>query len=187
MVKVGFDLDGVLLYNPARIIRPFVKSFKHAFIPKREQSFYIPRTKPEEMFWSFLHLSSIFPAGGWHEIQRLVDEKKIDAYVVTARFGFMKPDIDRWMKILNKENIFTDIIYNTKYNQPHLYKEETIKKLGLDIFVEDNWDIVKHLSRNTNTRTYWVYNIFDKKIDYTYKVPSLSKALEEINSYIGKR
>lgn len=187
MIKVGFDLDGVLLYNPARIIRPFVKSFKHAFIPKREQSFYIPRTKPEELFWSFLHLSSIFPAGGWHEIQRLVDEKKIDAYVVTARFGFMKPDIDRWMKILNKEHIFTDIIYNTKYNQPHLYKEETIKKLGLDIFVEDNWDIVKHLSRKTNTRTYWVYNIFDKKIDYTYKVPSLSKALEEINAYIDKR
>ena len=79
MIKVGFDLDGVLLYNPARIIRPFVKRVKHQFVPKRESTFYIPRTKPEKMFWSFLHLSSIFPADGWREIKQLVDDKKIEA------------------------------------------------------------------------------------------------------------
>jgi hypothetical protein len=99
----------------------------------------------------------------------------------------MKPDIDRWMKILNKEHIFKEIIYNVQYKQPHIYKEEAINKLGLDIFVEDNWDIVNHLSKKSKTRTYWVYNIFDKKIDYTYKVPSLSKAMKEISAYVEDR
>lgn len=183
-LKVGFDLDGVLLYNPARVVRPIVKRFKRKFLPKRVETFYIPKTKPEQIFWNFLHLSSIFPAPGWHEIEELVKEGKIEAYVVTARFGFMKPDIDRWMKVFNKGHIFKDIIYNKHNKQPHVHKEEIAKKLGLDVFVEDNWDIVKHLTEETDTKTFWVYNLFDKQIDYDRKTPGLGKAITEIKKML---
>ncbi|KXK10326.1 MAG: hypothetical protein UZ22_OP11002000840 [Microgenomates bacterium OLB23] len=49
-LKVGFDLDGVVLYNPARIVRAPVVRFKHIFLPKKEKVFYVPSTPPEKNF-----------------------------------------------------------------------------------------------------------------------------------------
>jgi len=53
-----------------------------------------------------------------------------------------------------------------------------INKLDLDIFVEDNWDIVKHLKmKNEKLKIYWIYNIFDRSINYKYKFSSLKNVI----------
>jgi hypothetical protein len=183
VLRVGFDLDGVILYNPARIFRPMIALIKSLFFDhKKPLHFYYPKSKAEKFFWRFFHLSSIFPSPGLNEIKRLIRERKIKAYLVTARYSFLKKDLDFWIKKLKLKKYFSGIYYNQKDEQPHLFKEKMIKKLKLDIFVEDNWDIVDYLNKKLNkqTKIFWIYNLLDKKIRYKNKFSNLKEAIKKI-------
>ena len=189
VLKVGFDLDGVLLYNPARIFRPIIYFIKKYILKRNTNQFYYPKNKLEQLIWLFLHKSSLFPAKGINEIKQLIKEKKIKAYVISARYESLKEDFLFWKKKIDPENLFSSWYYNEKNNQPHLYKEKMIKKLNLDIFVEDNWDIAKYLKTQNSklktekkTKIFWIYNLLDRKIKYQYKF----KSLKEVVSFLKK-
>ncbi len=182
-LKVGFDLDGVVLYNPTRIIRPLVAFFKKTFLKKTETKFYYPKTKVEKVFWSLLHRSSLFPAPGLEDLKRLVAEGKVKAYLISSRYNFLGGDFDKWAEKIKAKGYFEGCFYNKNNEQPHLFKEKIIKKLDLDIFVEDNWDIVKYLNSrldNKQTKIFWICNLFDIKIDYPYKFLNLQQAVNEV-------
>jgi hypothetical protein len=189
VLKVGFDLDGVLLYNPARIFRPIIYFIKKYILKRKTNQFYYPKNKLEQLIWLFLHKSSLFPAPEVKEIKQLIKEKKIKAYVISARYESLKEDFLFWKKKIDPENLFSSWYYNEKNNQPHLYKEKMIKKLNLDIFVEDNWDIAKYLKTQNSklktekkTKIFWIYNLLDRKIKYQYKF----KSLKEVVSFLKK-
>jgi len=188
VLKVGFDLDGVLLYNPARIFRPIIYFIKKYILKRKTNQFYYPKNKLEQLIWLFLHKSSLFPAPGVKEIKQLIKEKKIKAYVISARYKSLKEDFLFWKKKIDPENLFSSWYYNEKNDQPHLYKEKMIKKLKLDVFVEDNWDIVKYLKTQNSkiktekkTKIFWIYNLLDRKIKYRYKFSSLKEVIKKIS------
>lgn len=178
--KIGFDLDGVLLYNPARIMRFPIVTFKRMFIPKREKKFLIPKNIISRQLWSLAHLSSFVIAKGFDDLQKIVLKHHLETYIITARFDFLKNNSLYWFDRLNKNKIFQQCYINHKNQQPHLYKEKLVKKLDLDIFIDDNWDIVNYLSKKTDAKIYWIYNIFDRYISYPFKYPNLKSAIEQI-------
>lgn len=186
-LRVGFDLDGVLLYNPARIIRPMVTGFKHLIVKKRRLHFYYPKTPPEKTMWYLFHKSSLFFSSGIDDIEKLVRLNKIEAYIVTARYSFLGRELAAWIKKRNLDHIFTGIYYNEHDSQPHLYKEKMIEKLGLTHFVEDNYDIVEYLDHRKAAKVLWIYNLFDRNIAYPYKYPSLLQAVESIKHETSKK
>ena len=60
-----------------------------------------------------------------------------------------------------------------------------IEKLNLDIYVEDNYDIVRYLSQSAKlkkVKIVWIYNILDRHINYPYKFPTLKAAVEFIKT-----
>lgn len=192
ILRIGFDLDGVLLYNPARIIRP-IMSFTKKHILKRDLNrFYYPKNRIEKLIWWFLHKSSLWPSSGIGELITLIKQKKINAYIVSARYELLEKDFTHWINIIDPDKSFSGYFYNNKNDQPQLFKEKMIKKLNLDIFVEDNWDIVKHLNSNIKNlptgsqsqkiKIFWIYNILDRGIKYQYKFPTLIKVIEEIEN-----
>jgi hypothetical protein len=181
-LKVGFDLDGVLLYNPTRVIRPLVSVVKRALLHKRKLKFYYPKTSVEKVFWALAHKSSIYTAPGLEEITRLVEEGKIEAYLITARFAFLGPGVQRWVKKKHLEKTFTGVYYNAANEQPHEFKERMIKKLKLDLYVEDNFDIVQYLKEKTSARVLWIYNIFDSTTPFPHKFPHLKDAIQFITT-----
>jgi len=185
VLKVGFDLDGVLLYNPARIFRPIIYFLKKYLLQRKVDQFYYPKNKWEQIIWLILHKSSLFPADGIEEIKNLIKQKKIKAYVISARYESLKDDFKNWKKKIDPKNYFSGWFYNEKNDQPHLYKEKMIKKLNLDIFVEDNWDIVYYLKEKNKKgkircKIFWIYNLLDRQIKYQYKFPSLKKIVNKI-------
>ena len=97
-LKVGFDLDGVLLYNPARIFRPVIVFFKQLFLPEEKDKFHLPKTGLEKFIWWILHKSSFMPAPGLKDIESLVEKKQIKAYIVSARYESLKSDFNSWIK-----------------------------------------------------------------------------------------
>lgn len=186
-LKVGFDLDGVLLYNPARIFRPITNTIK-SVLPKKTTSkthFYYPKSPIEQLFWHVVHWSSLFVADGFEEIKELSAKNKIEAYIVTSRYNCLKPDFDRWLKTLNKQNTFKGTFHNERNLQPHVFKAEKIKELGLDLFVEDNWDIVQHINKQTPTKTLWISNALDKAIPYDLKFFGLKEAMKFIKGKVN--
>ncbi len=179
-LKVGFDLDGVLLYNPARLARLPITLFKHAFFKKRAKKFIIPNHPISKFIWSLAHWTSLFVSPGFDQIEKMVKQGKIDAYIISGRYSFLENDFQRWANRLNKAGIFTEMHFNKNDEQPHLFKEKLIKKLDLDVFIEDNWDIVSYLAKRGRTKIFWVYNIFDRNISHSYKFPGLKKAVERL-------
>ncbi len=189
--NIGFDLDGVILYNPARIVRPIIVFVKKYFLKRDINKFYYPKNKTEQMIWNILHKSSVWPAPGIEGLLRLLKEKKIKAYIISARYESLKTDFDAWMKKIDPDHVFMDYFYNNQNEQPHLYKERMIRKLNLDIFVEDNWDIVAHINSkfkirspgkgNPKFKIFWIYNILDRNINYPYKFPSLKSVVDELS------
>ena len=188
ILKVGFDLDGVLLYNPARIIRPIISFIKKLFAKKKELNFYLPATYWEKQLWRFFHKSSIFIAPGLDDIKKLIRTKKIKAYIITARYSYLKNDLDKWLKKMKINQSFSGVYYNQKDEQPHLFKERMIKKLNIDIFVEDNWDIVNHLNNQqlviNYCKIFWIYNIFDRNKAFQNKFPGLNSVIIKIKKII---
>lgn len=179
-LQVGFDLDGVLLYNPTRIARPIIVLFKHAFIKKREKKFTIPKSRLAKFVWKLAHYSSFMTAGGLDELEQMVRAGKIEAHIVTARFDFLENDFKRKLQSLNKNGIFKTAHFNKRNEQPHLFKERMISELKLDAFIEDNYDIVHYLSKKHATKVLWIYNILDRHINHPYKFSNLRHAVERL-------
>ena len=57
-----------------------------------------------------------------------------------------------------------------------------IKKLNLDIYVEDNWDIVRKIKdQKSKIKILWIYNILDRNIKYKHKFSSLKKVIDHLD------
>lgn len=178
ILKVGFDLDGVLLYNPARIARPIIVFLKKIFLKKEVNKFHYPQTKIQKLIWLMFHKVVFGPALGYNELKKLTKSKKIKAYIITGRNESLKDDFNQWMIKLEANKYFSGSYFNDKNEQPYLFKEKMIKKLKLDIYIEDNWDIVSYL--NQKSKIFWIYNILDRNIKYKHKFSSLEKVIQKL-------
>jgi len=191
VLKVGFDLDGVLLYNPARIVRPIISSMKKkkVILHRDQLEFYVPEPGIGQFFWELLHKSSMWLAPGFEQIADLKKQKLIEPYLITGRFGHLQEDYLKWKEKMRANQLFKKSFMNDLNEQPHLFKERLIKELGLDVFIEDNWDIVQYLDQQFNqsknkkesVKIIWLTNILDFKINYPFKADSLKKAIALIN------
>ena len=72
ILKVGFDLDGVLLYNPARIARPIIVFLKKIFLKKEVNKFHYPKTRIQKLIWLIFHKVVFGPAFGYDELKKLI-------------------------------------------------------------------------------------------------------------------
>ncbi len=185
-LKVGFDLDGVLLYNPARIFRPITVGFKAILKPKIKQKthFYYPKTLLEQWMWIIVHWSSLFISPGFENIKKLAGNGDIEAYIITSRYDCLKHDFRRWLQKMDSKKHFHATFHNKENLQPHVFKEKMINELGLDYFIEDNWDIVQHINKHTKAKGIWISNAFDKHIPYDLKFLSLEEAMKYLEKKI---
>ena len=181
IIKVGFDLDGVLLYNPTRIARPIIVFIKKIFFTDQIDKFHYPKTAIQHIIWSLLHKSSMFVSPSYEEIKNLIKNKQIEAYIISARYEFLKSDFDKWINIMKAKKYFKKFYINKNGKQPYIFKREIISRLKLDIYIEDNWDIVRQITKTqSKTKVFWISNYFDINIKYNFKFRNLKKAVEAL-------
>lgn len=182
MIKVGFDFDGVLFYNPTRVLRPIIYFVKKYLLGVRSTKFYIPKKSFTQKCAALLHKTSFGPNKGFDDFIDLVNNPKYEVYIITARPSFLKESLTDLLKPFDLRRI-NGIIQNGKDEQPHLFKERITKELGLHYYVEDNWDVVKHLSENTTAQIIWMTNIIDTLfIQYGLKARNVKEAVSIIKS-----
>lgn len=179
-IKVGVDFDGVLAYNPLRVARAPAVLLKKILGINGGRKFYVPKTRIEKILFWLPHELSFFPALGTSLLKDLVEGGEIEAHIISGRYGYLRPSLDRWIRSKKIEHIFSSVHTNLNNEQPHLYKERVITKLGLDYYIEDNYDIVEHLNKRVKSRILWIYNLIDKNKSYKDKYPYLKSALGRI-------
>ncbi len=147
MLIVGFDFDGVVIYNPLHIARAPIAWFKSKFLRLNKTSFYKPKNKFQLFIWKLLFLISIPATDGLKEIQKLKDEGKIYPILLTGRFDLSQKKLREILKNIGFPTLFSEIITNDKNEQPHIFKERLIQEKKMQVYIEDNIDIVLYLNK----------------------------------------
>lgn len=180
VVRIGLDFDGVVVYDPVRIIRAPVKWFKKRVLKKSKLSFFVPKNEWQKWLWKVVFSSSILPARGIKLLKQMSENSCIELYLITGRFDFLESHLEKWLVKYGLDKVFESVMVN-RNEQPHLFKERVINELNLDYFVEDNLDVVLYLKKKVKAKIFWIYNILDRNKNFPNKFPYLEKALEEIN------
>jgi len=179
-LRIGVDFDGVVAYNPFRVIRAPIAFVKENILGIKKLRFFIPKNWWQQIIWTIIHESSILPANGVGLLRETAKKNQVELYLITARFDCLKENTYRWIKKYGLESLFKEILINENYEQPHVFKERVIKEKNLDYYIEDNWDIVTSVKGKTKTKVFWIYNFLDSGRKYEYKFPYLKRALEKI-------
>lgn len=179
-LRIGLDFDGVVAYNPARVIRAPITFFKRKFLGVKRLRFFVPKEGWQRWAWIIAHESSVFPAKGVELLKKLVETELVEVHLVTARYSFLNQNLAKWLKKHQLGSVFKSINFNASDEQPHVFKEKLIKKLELDFFVEDNLDIVNYLETKVETPIYWIYNIIDRWTVDRRGFANLEEALQKI-------
>jgi hypothetical protein len=198
VIRIGFDFDGVVAYNPFRVIRVIVSFAKSKIFGVKKLKFWYPTYCWQKWYWIVVHESSAYPAKGTDLLKKKVNAGEIEAHLITGRYSFLDHSLNRWLRRFKLNKVFKCINLNSDDEQPHVFKERRIKELKLDYYIEDNWDIVHYLDQKSKipptprlrraskdqksgTKIFWIYNILDRGVEYPYKFPYLEKAIHEIN------
>lgn len=169
-IKIAFDLDGVIIdkppFVPSWLIERFVRVKKN-----KELAYRFPICKVEQFIRRLSHMPLFRPAikGNLEFIKKLSKKKNIKLYIISSRYSFLKNRTFQWLKENKIENCFAAIYLNSKNEQPHIFKERIIKKIGVDIFIDDDLPLVEYLkNRVQETEAYCFKNNHisqqDKKI-----------------------
>lgn len=158
--KVGLDLDGIIIDLPPFIPKAVIDFF---YEDKKSQDLHyrIPSLF-EQKIRQFTHLPFIRPplTNNLATLKEAQKSGKYEFYLITSRFGFLQNLTYSWLKKHQAINLFTKIYLNTQNKQPHLYKEEILKKVPVKWYLEDDFKCLMYLAPRF-TKIHFYY--FDKK------------------------
>lgn len=158
-IKVAFDLDGVIADKP-----PFVPKGLLEWLFKGGRrgrfDYRFPHSRTEQAIRKLSHFYLFRPPikKNIRLIKDLVKAGKYELFVVSGRYGFLKPETENWLKKRGLKGIFKKIYLNRLNEQPHLFKEKTLKQIRPDIFIDDDNEIVDYLTGKVGGKIY----CFDK-------------------------
>jgi len=155
-MNVGFDLDKIFIdfppLIPSRIIDSFYKEKTN-----HELKYRIP-SKIEQIIRVFSHHPLFRPPIIKNiEYVKNLTLKNNKYYLISSRFGFLKKRTDNLIKRYRFDKIFNTMYFNYENKQPHQFKNDVIRKLDLDMYVDDDLQLLKYLmDKNAETKFFWL-------------------------------
>jgi len=156
-MKIGFDLDKIFIDYPPIIPDALIdKLYK-----KRAGGTLLYRTptRPEQMVRQISHLPLFRPAIKANiAFLRSLSKKNYELYLISSRFNFLEKQTLMRMHQLGLDLLFEKMYFNFENAQPHLFKEEILKKLQLDLYVDDDIHLLKYIAvNNKKTKFFWLH------------------------------
>lgn len=147
-IRIGFDLDGVLVDKPPFIPKRLLE-FLYRGKLNHKISYRFPKTQLEIFVRKLSHLP--FLRGpikkNLETIRKLYKNKNVDLYVISGRYSFLKERTDKWMKYYNTEKLFKQVYINELDSQPHIFKKSLVSKLKLDYYFDDDPLVTEYLTK----------------------------------------
>lgn len=155
-MRIGFDLDKVFIDLPPLVPDGLIERL-YRKKANGEIAYRIP-SRPEQIIRKASHLPILRPAI-FENISFLkkISKDKNKLYLISSRFGFLEDRTKALIKIHRFDEIFDEMFFNFSNKQPHEFKNEVLKKLKLDIYVDDDFHLLKYVAKsNKNTLFFWL-------------------------------
>lgn len=164
-MNVGFDLDKIFInfppFVPTKIIDWFYKGKPNGTLKYR-----IPG-RVEQLLRQLLHYP-LFRQPIKENIEfmkKIASENTHTYYLISSRFGFLKKTTEKLVHIYGIDKIFKSLHFNFSNQQPHIFKNEIIKKLNVDLYVDDDMQLLEYLSKdNPKVKFFWLNKNVDRKL-----------------------
>jgi len=156
MIKIGFDMDGVLVNKPPLIPK---KWLEYLFQGRRENGLHYRYPKTELEIWlrKFSHFYLFRPPIKKNiEIAKEFKKQGYKLYLISSRYSFLKKETMAWLKRRKLDNVFEEIFINLNNEQPHIFKEKIIRQLDLDYYFDDDRNTVDFLQLKFKDKIFWV-------------------------------
>lgn len=176
-MNIGFDIDNVLVDTPL-----FLPNFLKHLLYKKSNSINLPHqpTLLEKYLRIFAHTSLIRPPIK-HNLLYLCDlakEKKYNIFFISSRYGFLDKKTASWFKKHNLGQYAQDIYLNKQKLSPKNFKNNMIQQLKIDVFVDDDINILMFIAQNNpQVKLYWI-NDNSSKIFIPSSISRISKLSE---------
>ncbi len=163
-MKIGFDLDKVFIdyppFIPGKLIDKLYKKKANGVLEYR-----IP-SKPEQFLRLITHYSKFRPPIEKNIRQfKALAKNKNQYYLISSRFGFLKNKTEAIVKKYHIEEEFDGMYFNFSNDQPHLFKQEVIRKMGVERYIDDDLALLKFLSKeNKNIQFFWLNKKSNRKL-----------------------
>ena len=177
-MKIGFDLDKIFIDTPFLIPDAVINKF----YKKRDNGvllYNIPGY-PEQLLRKITHLSFLRPAIKKNiTFLKNIQKKQNKMFLISSRYKFLERETTHIVKKYHLDKIFDALYFNYENKQPHLFKNEVLKKLNLDIYIDDDLSLLKYVAKtNPATKFYWLNHKKENKT-LPKNIISITK-LEEI-------
>lgn len=156
-MNIGFDLDKVFINNP-----PFIPSTIIEKLYREKENGELKYRLPyriEQYIRIFSHYHIFRPpiAENITYLNNLVKNNKHNYFLISSRFGFLEKRTEAVLKRYRLQNKFKELIFNYTNKQPHVFKNDMIKKLHIDVYIDDDLPLVKFLAKeNPTVKFFWL-------------------------------
>lgn len=154
-MNIGFDLDKVLIKHPSsKLLERLHKKPDHVGLQYR-----IP-SKLEQLVRILSHYRIFRPL---HKenltfIKDLARKNSNKHYLISGRYGFLQKRTHRLINIHGFDKIFDHMFFNFENKQPHIFKDDIIKKMHIDRYVDDDLDLLYYLAKHNPTTIFYWFN-----------------------------
>jgi hypothetical protein len=181
-MNIGFDLDKVFIdYPPFVSPRLIDKLYK-----KKDNGVLLYRIPayPEQLFRRISHMPFLRPAIKENmAFLKSIPKNTHKLYLISSRFKFLEKRTVKLVKRFKLDKVFDEMYFNFDNLQPHLFKNDVIKKLKLDIYIDDDLSLLRYAAKNNpQTRFFWLTH--DKTAEKLSPNIFPLAQLSELSSYI---
>lgn len=162
---MGFDFDKVFIDYP-----PFIPYVLIDFLYKGSAVFKNKSEKKIALHYRFpgvieqkVRILSHFPIfrqpiqKNIETLKTISSNKKNKTYLVSSRYGFLRERTDILINKYKLKKYFKEIHFNYENQQPHIFKEATIRSLKIDTYIDDDLDLSLYLSKKLpKLKIFWI-------------------------------
>lgn len=155
-MNIGFDLDKVFIdyppLFPSKLIDRLYKKKDNGVLMYRIPSY------PEQLFRKATHFPLLRPPIKNNlEFLRSIPKKKNKLYLISSRYKFLEGVTNDVIKRYELDRIFDGLYFNYQNKQPHIFKNEVITGLHLDLYIDDDLSLINYVAKhNKNTKFLWL-------------------------------
>jgi hypothetical protein len=179
-MNIGFDLDKVFIDYPP--IFPSILFDK--FYKKKDNGVLLYRipSYPEQLVRKALHIPMLRPPMKNNlQFLRSIPKDKNKLYLISSRYKFLEGITKDVVRRYALDQVFDGLYFNYQNKQPHLFKNEIIRGLNLDLYIDDDLSLINYVAKhNRKTKFLWLnHRNEDKpKEKNVYSINQLTEALK---------
>jgi hypothetical protein len=155
-MNIGFDLDRIFINTPPLVPGKVISKF----YKKRDNGVLLYRipSRPEQIFRRMTHFPLFRPPIEENlEVLRKLAKKDHKLYLISSRYKFLEDITEKVVRKHKLDDIFEKLYFNYDNKQPHEFKNTILKKLKLDMYIDDDLSLLQYVAKdNPKTKFYWL-------------------------------